>query len=465
MRRMRRGAKLIYGSGEIMNGTSSVIVVMLFLKFLTDVVGLEPIWAGVCLVAGKLWDALSDPLLGSISDRTESRLGRRRFYFIAFCAPASLAFVAMWIHLDTELVWARVLYYSLAYTAFKTMTTAINVPYQALGPELTDDYDQRTSLVAYRMAFSLGGAILAGVVPALLLERFARLGLESHGHWVVAAIFGAVYLAVWLLIFFRIEERPSVRGEERPRLLRALLLTLGGRQFRILIGMYLAGFLALDILTAAAKFYVDEYLRRPALMPLVMGSLLGTAMICLPLYRKVIARFERRIAFAAGMAVWLLGLGGLWFVGPSTHPILLALAMAVIGAGVCATFVVPWSALPEIIDLDRFAHGRSQEGIFNGVMTFLRKVATTGALFALSLTLEGAGYRPPVEGEDFVQGERTLLAVRLMTVAAPALVVVLGLLIGTRYGIDRDACALLRRSEGDGEPLNDEEKERLRALL
>jgi len=464
--RLTRTTKLIYGSGELLNGTSTVIILMLYLKFLTDVVGLSPMLAGVCLVAGKLWDALSDPLLGAISDRTRTRFGRRRVFFLACAVPASLAFAAMWVDLQSGSRTLMVVYYAVAYVAFKTLATALNVPYQALGPELTDDYNERTSLVAYRMAFSLGGAIVAGTVPHLVVTRFAAAGEPVLGHLLVAGGFGLLYVLCWWLIFARIAERPVPGCPERPPFFRALALTLRGRSFRMLIGLYLCAFLALDGLTAAAKFFVEEYLGDPRLMTLVMGGMLGTALLSVPVYYKLIARFERRGALAAGLLLWILGLGLLGLVRPESSWVLLLAAMALVGGGAAAAFVVPWSALPEVIDVDRLVNGRAQEGIFSGVMTFLRKLSTTGALFLISIALDLTGYCPPGEAVAAGQPESTLLAIRLLTVAVPAALLCLGLVFTLRYPIDRRLYSLIRRrlDVGDGALESAEQEELAQGL-
>jgi sugar (glycoside-pentoside-hexuronide) transporter len=466
-KKIKRATKLIYGSGEILNATTTVIILMLYLKFLTDVVGLSPMLAGVCLVSGKLWDAFSDPLIGAISDRTRSRFGRRRIYFLLFSVPASLAFAAMWITFETDALWTQVAYYAAIYVAFKTLATALNVPYQALGPEMTDDYDDRTSLITFRMTFAISGAIVAGVVPNIIVEQFSQTGRPELGHLLVAGIFGAVCIVSWLLIFFKVEERPTLKSPPELPFFRALSLTMQNRSFRMLIGMYLCTFLALDMLTAAAKFYVEEFLDNPKLMPLIMGSMLGSALLALPLYLRITARFERKRALFIGILVWLCGLALLSTVEKTDSPIWIVCSMFLVGMGVSGAFVVPWSALPEVIDVDKIVNGRAQEGIFSGVMTFIRKVSTTGALLVLSSTLDLTGYLTPEVRGEASQPHVTLRAIHILITAVPALLLVLGALFTLRYPIDKKGYALIQKrlDQSTEDALSPHEQKELQRLI
>jgi len=443
--RLPTATKLCYGLGEFFNGTSTVIILMLFLKFLTDVVGLAPLLAGACVVSGKLWDAISDPLIGYISDRTRSRWGRRRVYFLLFSLPGSLAFVSMWFYVTWDNVWAKAAYYAGAYLLFKTLSSLLNVPYQALGPELTDDYDERTSLVAFRMAFSLAGAILAGVVPNIVVARFAAAGQAGRGQLVVALIFATVYAAIWMLLFLKLRERPPRARVARISVLPAVVLALKNRSFRILTGIYLCSFLAVDVLTASAKYYVDEYLQRPSLLAAMMGSMLTCSLLALPLYGLLSSRYDRRVAYAVGTGIWMLALAFMVLL-PSDAPGFAVVApLAVAGVGIASAFVVPWSALPEVIDIDRAVLGRQMEGIYTGFMTFLRKASTTLAIFLISLALSLSGYQAPDSLQQAAQPAEALLSIRLFTTLLPILVLVGGLFLASRYPVTKRFHALLRR--------------------
>lgn len=463
--KLSRFAKVTYGSGEFFNSTSTVIILMLYLKFLTDVVGLSPFWAGLCVVSGKLWDAVSDPLIGHLSDGTKSRWGRRRVYFLLFSVPGSLSFLSMWLHLDFDSTWATMTYYALAYVTFKTMASLLNVPYQALGPELASGYDERTSLIIYRMAFALGGAIAAGVLPNLIVQGFVASEHPQSGHLAVSALFGLCYALIWLWIFAAIRERPPTTERRSSPMMTALKRTLKNRSFRILITIYLCAFIALDILTAATKYYIDEYIRRPSLMAAIMGAMLGCALLALPLYFVLIKRFDRRISYVVGALIWSLALVGLFTLGPESSDALIVAVMVCVGIGVAAAFVVPWSALPEVIDVDIARNGRSEEGVYAGIMTFLRKATTTLAIFGIATSLELFGYRAPEQLAGAPQSDSALLSIRIFSTLIPAAIIIVSIAVVLRYPITKEAHQLMRRKLEAPDSLSASEERDLEQFL
>jgi len=140
------GTLVAYGLGDIYGGGSFMIVGLLFMFYLTEVVGLSPALAGLVFGIGKVWDAVTDPLMGYISDRTQSRFGRRRVYFLAGIIPIAISFILMWVPLRVHSQGALFAYYSVAYILFATVFTMVMIPYSALAAELSGDYKVRNRL-------------------------------------------------------------------------------------------------------------------------------------------------------------------------------------------------------------------------------------------------------------------------------------------------------------------------------
>jgi oligogalacturonide transporter len=132
-----------------------MIVGLLFMFFLTEVVGLSPALAGLVFGIGKVWDAITDPLMGYISDRTKSRFGRRRIYFLVGIVPIAISFIIMWIPIHTNSQIGLFLYYSFAYIVFATVITMVMIPYSALAAELSADYKVRNRLSGARLFFQV----------------------------------------------------------------------------------------------------------------------------------------------------------------------------------------------------------------------------------------------------------------------------------------------------------------------
>ena len=167
--KLSRFAKFIYGSGDLGFSLTGTIIGAYFLFFLIDVVGVKPAIAGIAILIGRTWDYINDPIIGYISDRTRSKWGRRRPFLLFGALPFAIAFTLMWYRPPIEGQIGLVLYYATAYVLFDAAATFVYMPYFALTPELTDDYDERTSLTSYRMFFSIMGSLLAFTVPLMIV--------------------------------------------------------------------------------------------------------------------------------------------------------------------------------------------------------------------------------------------------------------------------------------------------------
>jgi GPH family glycoside/pentoside/hexuronide:cation symporter len=177
------GVKIAYGAAECSSSIVFITLGIFFLPFLTDAVGISPSTGGSILFAAVMWDALTDPLMGIISDRTRSRYGRRRPYLIATAIPFGVVF---WMLFSMPRLEGNslVIYFLIMALLMHTAITLLDVPYTALAPEMTKDYDERTSLVSYRVVWSQIGSIIGGAMPLLIVERFSepKVGWSARGH-------------------------------------------------------------------------------------------------------------------------------------------------------------------------------------------------------------------------------------------------------------------------------------------
>ncbi|MCX6034060.1 MAG: MFS transporter, partial [Chloroflexi bacterium] len=159
--RLPRRTKFLYGISDFGFACTDTTMQVLFAIFLTDVVGVKPAYAALAIFIGRTWDYINDPLIGFFTDRVRSRWGRRRPFLLLGLIPFGLMFAMMWYRPPTESQFLLCAYYALAYFLFDTSYTFVTMPYIALTPELTQDYDERTSLTTYRMAFSIIGSLVA----------------------------------------------------------------------------------------------------------------------------------------------------------------------------------------------------------------------------------------------------------------------------------------------------------------
>jgi oligogalacturonide transporter len=209
--------KIAYACGDIYGGGSFLIVGLLLLVFLTKVERLPGAWAGAIIFVGKAWDAVTDPLMGMLSDRTRSKFGRRRFYFLIGAIPVFVSWVMLWYSFGITGETAKIIYYMIAFMFFSTAFTIVMVPYNAILADMTDDYNKRSAFTGVRLSFSAGAAILCGTVPGMIMGMPVLIRCQ--------AVNGQMKMVPALCILRQ--------GEAEPRFLNELRLRTGMLFFTI----------------------------------------------------------------------------------------------------------------------------------------------------------------------------------------------------------------------------------------
>src|SRR5688572_17766096 len=202
--------KLLYGSGDWGISSMGMMRAIFYAIYLTDVVRLEPRFASFGALAGILWDAINDPIVGILSDRLRTRWGRRRPFLLWFAIPFGLSFIALWSAPNWESQTALLIYVTLSFMLADTLLTLVAVPFLSLTPELTADYDERTSLTSFRSFFQLTGALsVVLAAPAIVDMVLATGGTQQQGFMLVGAIFGGIGAIPLLLIGLFVREKST----------------------------------------------------------------------------------------------------------------------------------------------------------------------------------------------------------------------------------------------------------------
>jgi GPH family glycoside/pentoside/hexuronide:cation symporter len=431
------GTKLAYGSGDLGVAISASLRAFFLLFFFTDVARLDPAWAGAIVLINRIWDAFNDPLIGWLSDRTVTRWGRRRPWILAGALPFGLTFFLLWVvppFGDT----GKFIYYVIVTLLLDTAFTIVNVPYTALTPELTRDYDERTSLNSFRFAFSVGGALVSLVLHPIIVGRFAD---PRTGYLVSGLIWAVISTIPCFIIFFAIRERPESM-EQRPDsstpLLEQIRIAVANRPYRYIIGLYLTSWLALQLVSTVLIYYLTYYMRAPEKVPLTLLAVQGTCFIFLFIWSAVSRRYEKQIVYIMGASLWIVVQLTLFFLHPNQVNLVTPLAILA-GAGVAVAYLGPWAMMPDIMEVDELQTGQRREGIFYGLMVLLQKTGIGLAIFGVSVALDAAGYIKPTDAVTFpVQPESALTAIRIFIGPVPAAILLCSLVIAYLYPITRE---------------------------
>ena len=253
--------KILFGAGDIFGGGAFNIINFFYAIFLTDVIGLNMIFVSPIFLIGKFWDAITDPVMGSITDRTDSRFGRRRPYFLAGILLIFASFFILWYPIAFDSQVSKFIYVLAAYLFFNTVVTMVMVPYQAMAAEISLDYNERTSVNSIKLAFSLGSSLICALFPMMIVNGFNNI---RTGYIVMALIFGVFFSLPWIGVFFSSKEREDFTVASGGFELKKMFTDpFKIKSFRGLLLMFLAAYLGMDIVSMIFAYYMKYYAKKP----------------------------------------------------------------------------------------------------------------------------------------------------------------------------------------------------------
>jgi GPH family glycoside/pentoside/hexuronide:cation symporter len=431
MKQVPLSVKLSYASGEIAIGFSQTVVAILFLFYLTDVARLPAILAGLVIYIGVFWDAVSDPIMGMISDHTRTRLGRRRVYFLVASIPYGLSFFLCFALPPTENTTLLFVLATAAYLFHTTATTVYLVPYRTLTAELTDDYDTRTNIVGWLMAFNIAAALVAAAFALPLIRAF---GGGHAGYRTMGLIFGVVMTVSGLASFVGTREDPRfIPYEKRLTLARSLKTALGNRPFMAIAWVFVFAWVGVAFVQTSLMYYMKYCLFIEQYADYIFFLLYLASFAFIPLWVKVSDRYGKKPAFYAGMAVMIPCLIVMSVLPESMAWLSFALSFAA-GIGASSVSVITISIIPDVIEYDELSVGIRREGFLYSLIFFAYKVAVACAIFFTGLFLDLSGYVENV----FPQKGSALLAIRLLVGVVPTVMVLVAVWFMTTYPITKE---------------------------
>jgi GPH family glycoside/pentoside/hexuronide:cation symporter len=432
---LSRRTKLIYGAGDTGFSLTTTIIGAYYLIFLTDVVGVAPGVAAISIFVGKSWDYINDPIFGYLSDRTRTRWGRRRPFLLFGALPFALTFTMLWWRPPWDNVALLALYYAVAYIFFDAAATLVYMPYFALTPELTSDYDERTSLTSYRMFFSIFGSLLAFTIPLLIIGSFQPD--NANRVLLMGLVFGIISALPLLLVFLGTRERSEFMEQEKPALRQSLQSAIRNKPFVVGLLLFLVTWIAIDVLQSTLLFFIKYVVQREAQSDLIMASIFVTAILALPVWNWAAQRWSKRWAYVAGIAFWVGVQMLLITLNPATSLTVILFMCILAGLGVSAAHVLTWAMIPDAVEWGEWQTGERNEGMLYSLTTLVRKVTASLAVPAVGLILQVTGYVPNAAQ----QPERALLGIRIAFGPLPAALLCLGILFALLYPLGREEYA------------------------
>lgn len=447
-----RRIKFFYGLGDWGTAASTTARNVFWFFFLTSVVGLDAGVAGTVFLIGRLWDGINDPLVGMLSDRVRTRWGRRRPFLIFAAIPFGLSFALMFTVPPFEERWALILYYVLVFLAFDSLYTLINVPYSALTPELTEDYDERSNLAGWRIGVSILASLITGGLFKVMAENvFAPqfgggiAGLRT-GYAAAGLLWGVTMIIPYFLLVRVIREPEREVNRDPIRPIQTFKEVFGNRPFRLASLIYLLTFATVDVMLLIFVRFLIDYIRvTPGFDNVLLAVVLGLAFVTMPITVRLMRRFGKRRTFIGSMTSLGVVLLIISQVPPGGQNLILIAAMFG-GLGYGAANAIPWAIVADVIEVDELETGKRREGVFYGYLVFFRKLAAGLATFVVGQVLAATGFISSQTGSAFVQQpEAALLAMRFFVGVFPAVTLFLAILAAWRYPLDREAFNEIRQ--------------------
>ncbi len=442
--------KMVYGMGDWGASSATSARNLYWLYFIVSVVGVDIQLAGLAFIIGRIWDAINDPLVGTLSDHIRTRWGRRRPFLLFGAVPFGVGFWLMFSGPPFTGQLATALYYALVFILYDTAYTFVNAPYIALTPELTEDYDERSSLAGWRMANSILASLVTVALFKFLAENvfadwFSGPRALQQGYGVAGAIWGLVIvLSPWLV--FSVIREPERPPDPNPLNFRQTFKdVINNRPFRIGATIYLLTFTAADIVTTIFVWFLIYRLQLPPPTDsIILAAVLGTAFLTMPLTIWLMRTLGKARTYVWVMSFWVV-IMLLTSLLPSGKFGLVLLAALLAGFGYGAANAIPWAIVADVVEEDELKSGSRREGVYSGYLVTFRKLATAVAIGVVTQVLAATGFVKGGGGTLIVQPANALLALRLFMGVAPGCLILLSIWAAARYPITREAHAELRR--------------------
>ena len=381
--------KLGYGVCDLGGNLFFTMIGLWLMFYLTEVVGMPPAQASLIVVVGKIWDAVTDPTVGFLSDRTKSRWGRRRSWILWGAAPLFLTMIFMFTNPQLESQTSLFIWGVIAFCLLNTAYTMVNIPYNSLTPELTSDYHERSLLNGYRFMFAVIGTFLGAGATLTIADLFPD---RSSGFTIVGAIFGGVMMVTALITFLSVKETQNIKEPDNNDFLKTYLKVFKNKPYTIIVSAYTLHITALTIVMGVAAYYFKYIHGNEKHNETAMPILLAVAFIFIPISVFVAKKIGKKIVYGAGMIVFAIAIMILFFFG-HLFPITFTFGLMIFaGIGLGFTYAMPYAIVPDAVEYDYLQTGERTEGAFYGVWTFAIKIGQAIAMGIIGLVLSMSGY-------------------------------------------------------------------------
>ncbi|MEM7218694.1 MAG: MFS transporter [Pseudomonadota bacterium] len=413
---------------------ASTLVTFYLLKFATDVLLIAPAIVGWILLVARFWDAVTDPAVGWLSDRTRTSLGRRRPWFLGSALPLAGSVIMLWSPpADLSPNWLAA-WLAVAVLLFYTAFTAFRVPHLAMGAELSRGYHDRSRVFGVMQVVECLG-MFAAAGSVVLLEQADDPRAVARQVAVVIAVLATVLI---LIAVWQTRERADFQGRGGASPRRTFTDVLTNPHARILIGVFFLEQLGFGALVALIPYLSDYVLLTQGSTGIYLFGAIGATIVSIPLWLRLAKRVGKREAWMASIAIKAALLALVWLAGPGDFWLMLLVSSAVGLMNGCG-FIIGPSLKADVVDWDEARTGERKEGAYFAAWNFVQKAAGGAAVWVVGLALGLTGFVPNAQ-----QGDAALLAIIGLASVLPIVCYLLALVLMWRFTLDEAAHAQAR---------------------
>ena len=424
--------KLAFGAPSFAGAGMAIPIVIHLTIFYSDEI-LVPLGVIALVKAvARAFDALTDPLMGWVTDRTRTRWGRRRPWMMIGAPFAAIAFVALFAPPESLTPGGAAIWFALAYVLYYLFHTVYEIPHGGLGPELTLDYQERNTLFGWRAPFLVGGTMVASTLPPLFTDL---AGGTRPGFLAFSIVFGVLLVALYWNLVANVREREDFVQREANPLVPGVRRVMRNRAFRVLLAVYVTGSIT-GAIPGLMMPYFTKYVLQPEepekWLALFLFLYFGSGFLCLPLWMALAKRAGKKFAWLASFVPGTTGALMIFlFLGPGDL-VLTGVILVWAGSAFSAGMFLGPSMQADVIDYDELYTGRRREAQYNGLWSVMTKFTVIPSMAVPLAILAAYGYQPNVEQTETVQ-----TVIRAIFGIAPATTSAIAFVIALRFPISQ----------------------------
>lgn len=438
--------KLSYSAGGFADPLISGTVANFTMLFYNGILGLSGSLVGWVIFLPRIWDAITDPWIGKMSDNCRSSMGRRRPYFFFGGLMMVGAYIGLWAPPPSiQGTWGLSIYLLIVSTLFYTGYTAFTIPYNALAIELTPDYKERTTVMAIRKMFHGCGDMLVMSMSFLATQWLPKKmpGISDRtGFGIIGAILGAACVVAITISFFGVRERRASEVAGSMSLAKSMSTTLKNKVFLRLTLAVLALVLSIFTLATYSVYLFQFYLEKPGLMAQtgLLGGVVG--ILAARPWGYFANRYGKPLGlFCSQALVFVASLLSFVCINRD-YPYLAFVYFSIYSCGWSGMLILLASLLADVVDMDELRSGERREGSYGGVFGFIFKLGIAGSAPVMGMGLDLVGFAPEM---GVNQADATFLKLRLLASLGGAFFASIGLMLLWRFPLTPERALQIRQ--------------------